>query len=114
VPRLAHPDLEEMPDSKEPSLTWMPKMVLLSDSGTFAVSTGPYILKRENAKESDGFFLTIWKLESGGQWKVTVTVRTKNPPVQSGPDDFRVLALPRLQSNPFPCSGSTGAFFSTP
>lgn len=73
-PRLAHPDLERETSSVMPRLTWEPKIIRVASSGQLAISTGPYILRSKSGKESFGDFLSIWKKQSGGEWKVGVDI----------------------------------------
>lgn len=55
------------------TLTWAPDFVDVSASGDMAYTYGGFTFKsldaEGNAKESTGYFHTVWKRQDDGQWK---------------------------------------------
>ena len=87
-PRLARPDLERQTSSVTPRLSWEPKIIRVASSGQLAVSTGPYLLQGDSGKRSSGYFLSIWRRQSGGEWKVAADIGVAAPPAPELPEDF--------------------------
>ena len=79
-PRLARPDLERETSSTKVRLTWEPRIVRVANTGQLAVSTGPYVLQTEKGKSSFGYFLSMWKRQNGGAWKVVADIGLSGPP----------------------------------
>jgi ketosteroid isomerase-like protein len=79
-PRLARPDLERESSVATFRLTWEPKIIRVASSGQLAVSTGAYILQNKTGQQSFGYFLSIWKRLSGGEWKVGVDIGVPGTP----------------------------------
>jgi hypothetical protein len=88
-PRLAHPDLEHETSSLTPRLTWEPKIVRVASSDQLAISTGPYVLQGETGKQSFGYFLSVWKRQPGGDWKVSADIGVPSSQVCALPEDFQ-------------------------
>lgn len=88
-PRLARPDLERETSSTKVRLTWEPRIVRVANTGQLAVSTGPYVLQTENGKSSFGYFLSIWKRQSDGAWKVVADIGVSGPPAANLDSDFQ-------------------------
>lgn len=88
-PRLAHPDLEGESRSTAFRLTWEPKIIRISSSGQLAVSTGPYLLQNKTGKQSFGYFLSIWKQQSAGEWRVRADIGVPAPASADLPEDFQ-------------------------
>lgn len=64
----------EAPDSKA-ILSWYPMYADISGSLDWGYTTGPYVFKAnpEDAKPAGaGFYLSVWKKQPDGQWKVAI------------------------------------------
>jgi len=88
-PRLAHPDLEGESRSVAFRLTWEPKIIRIASSGQLAVSTGPYLLQNQTGQQSFGYFLSIWKKQNGGEWRVAADIGVPAPASADLPEDFQ-------------------------
>jgi hypothetical protein len=88
-PRLARPDLEGEQSTVTPRLTWEPKIIRVASSGELAVSTGPYILDSKTGKQSFGYFLSIWKRQTDGKWKVDIDIGVPTSRSADLPEDFQ-------------------------
>jgi hypothetical protein len=95
-PRLARPDLERESRSTEIRLTWEPKIIRVANSGRLAVSTGPYLLQSKAGKQSFGYFLSIWRKQSGGEWRVSADIGIPAPPCSDFPEDFQAISDPSV------------------
>ena len=87
-PRLAGPDLERGQNSAKVRLTWEPKIVRVANTSQLAVSTGPYVLQTANNK-SYGYYLSIWKRQTDGGWKVAADIGVSAPIATGLADDFQ-------------------------
>jgi ketosteroid isomerase-like protein len=54
-------------EGAEPPFSWEPSLVVVLDSGTLALSSGPV---RNPAGECVATFNSIWRLETSGEWKI--------------------------------------------
>ena len=54
-------------DGPEAPFSWEPETVVVLDSGTLALSTGPV---RDPAGSSIATYNSIWRLDPQGQWKI--------------------------------------------
>ena len=54
-------------DGPEAPFSWEPETVVVLDSGTLALSTGPV---RDPAGNSIATYNSIWRLDPQGQWKI--------------------------------------------
>jgi hypothetical protein len=88
---LAHPDLERESPSTEIRLTWEPKIIRVANSAQLAVSTGPYLLQNKAGKQSFGCFLSIWRKQSDGEWRVSADIGVPAPTFDDFPEDFQTL-----------------------
>ena len=88
-PRLARPDLERESASTKARLIWEPKIIRVASSKQLAVSSGPYFLQSETGKQLFGYFLSIWKKQSSGDWKVAADIGVSGPEAKELPDDFQ-------------------------
>jgi ketosteroid isomerase-like protein len=98
-PRLARPDLEQEISSNKVRLTWQPKIVRVASTGQLAVSTGPYVLQTGTNKSS-GYFLSIWKHQDDGGWKVAADIGVSGPMAAGLADDFQSYPDPPDQGAP--------------
>jgi len=56
-------------------LTWQPEFADISNSADLGYTTGPFRYQRVNNGEqvvAAGYYVTIWKKQSSGQWKVAL------------------------------------------
>lgn len=49
--------------------SWQPEQVVVLDSGTLALSSGPV---RDSSGKRAGTFSSIWRREPGGNWKIVI------------------------------------------
>jgi ketosteroid isomerase-like protein len=64
-------------------LKWEPEFMDISRSRDFGISTGPWEMQdyRPNTESlSTGYFLTVWKKQTGGVWKVILDAGSETPP----------------------------------
>jgi ketosteroid isomerase-like protein len=87
-PRLARPDLQEETGANKVRLTWQPKIVRVASTGQLAVSTGPYVLQT-GAGKSSGYYLSIWRRQDDGAWKVAADIGVSGPSTPGAADDFK-------------------------
>jgi ketosteroid isomerase-like protein len=72
-------------------LKWEPEFMDIAGSRDFGISTGPWELQefRPNTKPlSTGYFLTVWRKQSDGVWKVILDAGSDTPPVKGTPHKF--------------------------
>ena len=98
-PRLARPDLQQETSSNKVRLTWQPKIVRVASTGQLAVSTGPYVLQTGTNKSS-GYYLSIWKRQDDGAWKVAADIGVTGPSTTGLADDFQSYPDPPDQGAP--------------
>jgi len=67
-------------------LTWKPVKVEVAKSGDLAYSLGTWQLKGKNPKgeevEQTGKYLTVWKRQKDGSWKVMADTGNVDPPAK--------------------------------
>lgn len=56
-------------DGPQAPFSWAPEVVEVLDSGTLALSSGPV---RDPSGKRVGTFKSVWRRESGGQWKIVL------------------------------------------
>jgi len=65
-------------------LTWKPVKIDVAKSGDLAYSLGTWQLKGKNPKGEDvtqtGKYITVWKKQKDGSWKVAADTGTVDPP----------------------------------
>ena len=70
-------------------LTWKPVKIEVADSGDLAYSLGTWKLKGKDPKGNDvtqtGKYLTVWKKQKDGSWKVAADTGTVDPPQATKP-----------------------------
>jgi ketosteroid isomerase-like protein len=72
-------------------LKWEPEFMDIAGSRDFGISTGPWEAQeyRPNTSPlSTGYFLTVWKKESDGVWKVILDAGSSTPPKTIMPHSF--------------------------
>jgi ketosteroid isomerase-like protein len=71
-------------------LTWQPIFADVSSAGEMGYTTGPWEYREKSLSDkpvAHGQFVTVWKRQSDGTWKVAVDLGTVNPPpTQSVPE----------------------------
>ncbi len=62
-------------------LAWAPSFAEVSGSGDFGFSSGPwtYAAGRDTAPAAFGHFVSVWRREAGGPWKVVLDVGISHP-----------------------------------
>jgi len=63
-------------------LKWEPEFMDISSSGDFGVSTGPWEAQEyrpNTAPIATGYFLTVWKKQADGKWKVLLDGGSETP-----------------------------------
>ncbi len=80
-------------DAKEnPVITWRPIFASISRSGELGYTTGPSEYSRSHeAQNPDGFghFVTIWRKDARGMWKVAIDVGLDHPQPQEAETEIR-------------------------
>jgi ketosteroid isomerase-like protein len=72
-------------------LKWEPEFMDIASSRDFGISTGPWEAQeyRPNTGPlSTGYFLTVWRKESDGVWKVILDAGSSAPPKTGMPHSF--------------------------
>ena len=67
-------------------LKWEPEFLDISASGDFGISTGPWEVQEyrpNTAALATGYFLTVWKKQSEGEWKVILDGGSETPAVMN-------------------------------
>jgi len=76
-------------------LIWRPIFATISAAGDLGVTTGPWELKKSPTDDTAmafGQFLTVWKKQADGSWKVALDLGTENPkPKDNLASDVRLL-----------------------
>jgi len=70
-------------------LTWKPVKIDVAESGDLAYSLGTWQLKGKNPQGVDvtqtGKYITVWKKQKDGSWKVVADTGTVDPPPAAKP-----------------------------
>jgi len=89
-------------DAKEnPVITWRPVFASISRSGELGYTTGPSEYRRSReAQNPDGFghFVTIWRKDAKGIWRVAIDVGLDHPQPQEAETEIRT----ELPTSPVP------------
>ncbi|MGH2569230.1 MAG: DUF4440 domain-containing protein [Bacteroidota bacterium] len=73
-------------------LTWYPSFADISNAGDLGYTTGPYEYRAKGNNDSQvshGYFVSIWKKQPDGSWKVFMDLGTTNPPPGAKPRLFQ-------------------------
>lgn len=71
-------------------LKWEPEYMDIAESRDFGISTGPWEVQEyrpNTAPLATGYFLTVWKKQPNGDWKVILDGGSETPPVKRS-DNF--------------------------
>ncbi|HKP85724.1 MAG TPA: DUF4440 domain-containing protein [Blastocatellia bacterium] len=83
-------------------LTWRPIYADVAGSGDFGYTTGPWEFRRNGPDDKEvahGNFVTVWKKQTDGTWKVVVDLGISNPPPASKSEEVRFAAPSRAVSD---------------
>jgi ketosteroid isomerase-like protein len=72
-------------------LKWEPEFMDISDSRDFGISTGPWEAQEyrpNTAPVATGYFLTVWKKQSDGVWKVILDGGSTTPVLKGSRHNF--------------------------
>jgi ketosteroid isomerase-like protein len=67
-------------------LKWEPEFMDISASSDFGISTGPWEVQEyrpNTAPLATGYFLTVWKKQAGGEWKVILDGGSETPALKN-------------------------------
>jgi ketosteroid isomerase-like protein len=71
-------------------LTWQPIFADVSSAGEMGYTTGPWEYREKSLEDqpvAHGQFVTVWKRQGDGTWKVAVDLGTSNPkPLERAPE----------------------------
>jgi ketosteroid isomerase-like protein len=68
-------------------LTWRPAYAHVSQSGDLGYTTGPYEFSAKTSQDAPadyGNYVTIWRRQKSGAWKVAIDLGTSNPAPTEG------------------------------
>jgi ketosteroid isomerase-like protein len=72
-------------------LKWEPEFMDISAGRDFGISTGPWEMQEyrpNTAPLATGYFLTVWKEQSNGTWKVILDAGSETPPPDANKHSF--------------------------
>jgi ketosteroid isomerase-like protein len=87
--------------ASDDSLSWEPIFADIARSGDMGYTTGPWEYKKNKADEkpgAQGQFVSIWKRQADGKWKVALDGGIPNPPPTSKTSAVEIL--PNESSGP--------------
>ncbi|MDT4895682.1 MAG: hypothetical protein QOH25_759 [Acidobacteriota bacterium] len=73
-------------------LTWQPIFADVSRAGDMGYTTGPWEFREKNLEDkpiAHGQFVTVWKKQADGAWKVAVDLGISNPPPETPAPDVQ-------------------------
>ena len=73
------------------TLSWRPIFADVSAAGDLGYTTGPYEFRKDPADRvaaSFGHYITIWRRQPDGNWKVLIDLGSANPPPAAPAPDF--------------------------
>lgn len=71
-------------------LSWYPILANVSSAGDMGYTTGPWEFRRDGADEKPiayGNFVSVWKKQADGRWRVALDIGTGNEAPASAPPD---------------------------
>jgi ketosteroid isomerase-like protein len=89
-------------------LSWRPAYAEVARSGDLGFTTGPYELRSQDPKDTDvgyGTFVTVWKRQAEGAWRVALDLGTSGPQPAEGVSS----AVPVEQGTPAAPPGTKGS-----
>jgi len=96
LPLPARPNHLGQPPSKG-KLNWGPAWVATSSAGDIAISIGPWLFTAPESpvvkKETTGWYISVWRRQKDGVWKVAVDTSVEMP---------MTFAIPKSVQNGFP------------
>ncbi len=84
-------------------LNWWPVFADVSFSGDMGISTGPWeyrVSKLTDPKVADGYFVSVWKKQKDGSWKVAIDLGIDTP-VPEKRDSIVYVGTPKITSGNF-------------
>ncbi len=57
-------------------VSWEPHEAVASDDGTMGFTIGEWIYVTEGSPDQTGFYLTVWRKDAKGDWKIAVDADT--------------------------------------
>jgi len=84
-------------------LSWAPEYAVISTSGDFGFTTGPYHLRssKNDTISSRGQYSSIWQMNKTGEWKVLADMGITYTYSRSLPDHVAELDLKKINTLPF-------------
>src|SRR4029079_2751836 len=79
-------------------LEWRPIYADVASSGDMGYTTGPWEFRQKGPDDKEvahGNFVTVWKKQADGGWKVVVDLGISNPPPASKSEEVRLAAPSR-------------------
>ena len=92
-------------------LTWRPIYASVAMSGDLGYTTGPWEFRKNGPDDKEvahGNFVTVWKKQADGTWKVAVDLGISNPPPAKIPEEVRLAAPSRAVSKSKKTDTSSG------
>jgi ketosteroid isomerase-like protein len=86
-------------------LVWEPTFAAIARSGDFGYDTGPAkwrASKKEEKFTGHGHFVSIWKKQKDGSWRVALDCGIENPEPTGKPETLRTVVLDRSGPPPTP------------
>lgn len=84
-------------------LNWAPEYAVISASGDFGFTTGPYYLRRSDKDSISvrGQYSSVWHINQQGEWKVLADMGTVYSPIRKMPDHVAELDLKKIHTQTF-------------
>jgi len=104
-PVEGRPVYEKMDPANPAVLTWEPEFAEIAASGELGYTTGPYEVRPRRGAEPSGFghYISIWKMQPDGGWKVFLDIGVQHGAAGSPPAGGEV-ASPSLTTRHAPLS----------
>jgi ketosteroid isomerase-like protein len=74
-------------------LTWRPIFAFVSRAGDLGYTTGPWEFRAKSLDDKPvafGYFVSIWKRQADGAWKVALDIGTRNPQPQMPAPELQI------------------------